>query len=139
MQNQLLIDDACVSATAEKQHMHKHLFVLEAASTHAQKCSILNMHSGIQHQMLLCSPVGKTLRLISNVCHHLQSATSIVKKGIPWLALIPRTSLTVKERSNVSLTAVPDALSHIQSLTHTEECGPALHVTLLLTLKGVVL
>ena len=55
------------------------------------------------------------------------------------MALIPRTSLTVKERSNVSLKAVPDAFSHIQSLTRTDECGSALDVSLLLTLKGVVL
>ena len=81
MQNQLLIDDACVSANAEKQHMHKHLFVLEAASTLARRCSILNMHSGIKDQMLLCSPVGKTLRLISYVCCHPQSALYVLMKG----------------------------------------------------------
>ncbi len=33
---------------------------------------------------------------------------------------------------------MPDALSHIQSLTCTDVCGFALDVSLLLTLKGMV-
>jgi len=75
MHNQLLIDDAYINTNADKQHLHKHLFILEATSTLVQQCFTLNMHSAVKHQMLLCSPVVKTQLLISNLRHHLQSAT----------------------------------------------------------------